>query len=335
VYRSQRPGARVRQLRADVPEWVDDLVARCLEHGIDARPWDGAELLELLHNGEAKETMYQTANRKQHKAERAVQEATARREIVSGDQLTLHLAHDVEMPFMHIPAGEFLMGSDPKVDTDALEDEQPQQRVYLDGYWMGKTPVTNAQYAAFVKATGHQAPGHWQSSTIPSGKEHHPVVNVSWEDAAAFCTWASQVTRREVRLPTEAEWEKAARGADGRIYPWGNTNPNARRCNFALNINSTTPVERYSPHGDSPYGCADMAGNVWEWCADWFDSRYYKATPARNPLGPQKGQDRVLRGGSWNSNAKNVRSAHHYWFAPTGMYDGLGFRCVVACLPRE
>ena len=150
-----------------------------------------------------------------------------------------------------------------------------------------------------------------------------------------FCTWASQVTRREVRLPTEAEWEKAARGADGRIYPWGNTNPNARRCNFALNINSTTPVERYSPHGDSPYGCADMAGNVWEWCADWFDSRYYKATPARNPLGPQKGQDRVLRGGSWNSNAKNVCSAHHYWFAPTGMYDGLGFRCVVACLPRE
>ena len=228
------------------------------------------------------------------------------------------------------------MGSDPKVDTDALEDEQPQQRVYLDGYWMGKTPVTNAQYAAFVKATGHQAPGHWQSSTIPSGKEHHPVVNVSWEDAAAFCTWASQVTGREVRLPTEAEWEKAARGTDGRIYPWGNQAPDKSRCNFAGNENGTTPVGQYSPQGDSPYGCVDMAGNVWEWCADWYDESYYKTAPARNPRGPQKGEDRVLRGGWWLYNELYARGAHRSRFPPSfPSVLPYGFRCGASAAPGE
>ena len=415
VYRSQRPGARVAALRGDVPDWVDSLVARCLEKAVEARPWDGAELLELLRQGEAEEAARQAAARrqreaeevarkqreaeevarkqreaeeaarkqraaeeaarkqreaeevarkqreaeevarKQREAEEAAQqaaarkkreaeeavrkqreaEAAARRGIVRGNQLTLTLSSGVELAFMRIPAGEFLMGSDPKVDQGAYSNEQPQRKVHLDGYWMGKHPVTNTHYAAFVKAIGRQAPQHWQSGKIPSGKEHHPVVNVSWEDAAAFCTWASQVTGREVRLPTEAEWEKAARGADGRIYPWGKEAPDKSRCNFAGNENGTTPVGKYSPLGDSPYGCVDMAGNVWEWCADWFDGGYYKTAPARNPPGPQKGDYRVLRGGSWLYGGGSVSCASRGGYAPTDMGDFWGFRCVVACLPGE
>jgi formylglycine-generating enzyme required for sulfatase activity len=416
VYRSQRPGARVAALRGDAPGWVDPLVARCLERDIEARPWDGAELLEMLQQGEAEEAARQVATqqaaarqaaaqeaaarkqreleeiatrkqreaeeaarqtaaqqaaarkqreaeetaRKQREAEEAAQqaaarklreaeeaaqqaaarkqreaEAAARRGIVTGNQLTLALSSGVELAFMRIPAGEFLMGSDPKVDQGAYGDEQPQHKVHLDNYWIGKTPVTNAHYAAFVKATGRQAPQHWQSGKIPSGKEHHPVVYVSWEDAAAFCTWASQVTGREVRLPTEAEWEKAARGTDGRIYPWGNQAPDKSRCNFTNNEKDTTPAGKYSPQGDSPYGCVDMAGNVWEWCADWFDSGYYKTAPARNPRGPQKGEYRVLRGGSWGNNGWNARCAYRSRLAPTNMLGNGGFRCVVACLPGE
>ena len=169
------------------------------------------------------------------------------------------------------------MGSDPKVDKGADGDEQPQRKVYLDGYWMGQTPVTNAHYAAFVKATGRLALRHWSDGKIPPGQEQHPVIYVSWEDAAAFCAWASQLTGRKVRLPTEAEWEKAARGTDGRKYPWGNSDPTGSRCNFAdrntdfrwrdKNVDdgyrNTSPVGHY-PAGASPYGLLDMAGNVWE-----------------------------------------------------------------------
>lgn len=199
---------------------------------------------------------------------------------------------------MRILTGEFLMGSDPRGDESASRYERPQRKVYLDGYWMGKTPVTNAQYAAFVTATGRQAPWDWQNGRIPAGIEQHPVVCVSWEDAAAFCAWASQVTGREVRLPSKAEWEKAARETDGRIYPWGNEGPDATRCNFNRNEGEITPVGKYSPRGDGPYGCVDMAGNGWEWCADWYDEDYYQTAPARNPPGPQEGTYRVLRGGS-------------------------------------
>jgi len=286
------------------------------------------------------------------------QQATGDQQLETrNSQLTLALAHGVQMGFMRIPAGEFLMGSDPKVDKLAFDDEQPQRKVHLDGYWMGKTPVTVAQFRQFVAATAHKTQAerqgygwHWNGSewqkvagadwahpTGPASQAEvtHPVVQVSWEDAAAFCAWASQVTQREVRLPTEAEWEKAARGTDGRIYPWGNEKPDARRCNFGMNVKSTTPVGQYSSQGDSPYGCVDMAGNVWEWCADWYDEGYYKTAPSRNPRGPQKGHYRVLRGGSWLDSGRAVRCAYRGRIAPTFMDDGGGFRCVVACLPGE
>jgi serine/threonine-protein kinase len=186
---------------------------------------------------------------------------------------TLTLTTPVKMEFVLVPAGEFLMGSDPAKDKYANDDEQPQHVLTLPDYYIGKYPVTNAQYAAFVQATGHEAGDKWLKKgwlsagkiQFPSGGEDHPAIYVSWHDAVAFCRWASQQSDYLIRLPTEAEWEKAARGTDGRIYPWGNQPPTAELCNFRRGVGDTTPVGKYSPQGDSPYGVADMSGNVWEW----------------------------------------------------------------------
>jgi len=172
-----------------------------------------------------------------------------------------------------IPAGEFLMGSDPKKDKKADDDEQPQHTLYLPDYYLAKTPVTNAQYAAFVQATGHEPPEHWKQKKPPSGKQEHPVVNVRWHDAVAYCQWLTEKSIRTYRLPTEAEWEKAARGTDGRIYPWGNQ-WDEKLCNTSEGgKGGTTPVGAY-PDGASPYGLLDMAGNVWEWCATQWGKPY-------------------------------------------------------------
>jgi serine/threonine-protein kinase len=177
-------------------------------------------------------------------------------------ELSLTLAPGVTMELVRIPAGEFLMGSDTNKDKAADYEETPQHRLHLEEYLIGKTPVTNAQYLAFVQATGHKPPEFWIQGVIPQGKEQHPVVNISWFDAFAFCRWAGQGSGHVVRLPSEAEWEKAARAAGGRIWPWGSQPPDKKRCNFNNNVGGTTPVGQYSPRGDSPYGCADMAGNI-------------------------------------------------------------------------
>ena len=193
------------------------------------------------------------------------------------------------LELIRVPAGEFLMGSDPAKDNDARDDEQPQHLVYVDEFYIGKYPVTSEQYAVFVKATKYKAPGHWEKGKIPSGQENHPVVYVSWGDAVAFCRWSSQATGQPFRLPTEAEWEKAARGTDGRIYPWGNQWDKTKLNSRDDGPGGPTPVGHYSPGGDSPYGVADMAGNVWEWCAN-----------------------RVLRGGAFGLGASWVRCAARF-----------------------
>ena len=188
---------------------------------------------------------------------------------------------------------------------------------------MGKYPVTVAQFAAFVTATKYQC----QATLDVKAKANHPVTRVTWDDAVAFCEWVTKQTGVKVRLPTEAEWEKAARGSDGQTYPWGNAEPTDRLCNFNMNVSDTTPVGQYSPQGDSPYSCADMAGNVWEWCADWFDGNYYAQSPAKNPTGPASGQYRVMRGGAWDIEASYVRVSLRYWCSPVDRDVGLGFRC--------
>jgi formylglycine-generating enzyme required for sulfatase activity len=222
-----------------------------------------------------------------------------------------------------IPAGEFLMGSDPQKDKDAEEDELPQHTLYLPDYYIAKTPVTNAQYATFVQAAGHKPPSYWEEGKPPRGKEDHPVVNVSWHDAMAYCRWLSEVTGRPYRLPGEAEWEKGARGTDGRIYPWRNQ-WDAQRCNTTEGgKRRTTPVGAY-PGGASPYGLLDMAGNVWEWCRSLW--RPYPYDPKDGREDEKSGDRRVCRGGSWRDGARLARAACRLRGYPDFRNYILGFR---------
>jgi formylglycine-generating enzyme required for sulfatase activity len=225
-----------------------------------------------------------------------------------------------------IPAGEFLMGSDPSVDKDAMDLEQPQHTLYLPDYYMARTPVTNAQYAAFVEATGDERPRHWEGGKPPGGKEDHPVVNVSWNDAVAYCNWLAEVTGKPYRLPSEAEWEKGARGSDGRIYPWGNQ-WDAERCNSKEGgEGDTTPVGAY-PEGASPYGLLDMAGNVWEWTRSVYKDYPYDPADGREDL--EASGDRVLRGGAFDRDARRVRCAARLREFPHPRFWGNGFRVVL------
>jgi formylglycine-generating enzyme required for sulfatase activity len=271
-----------------------------------------------------------------------------------------------------VPAGEFVMGSAPddiasllrrhlKVNGAILQDEIPRHRVFLDAFYIDTYEVTNARFQQFVKATGYrtqaeregggkirtgattwaQVPdANWraprgQGSSI-AGLEAHPVVQVSWHDAKAYCTWAGK------RLPSEAEWEKAARGTDGRLYPWGNESDGTRvnfcdrNCPFAWKdaavddgYRSTAPVGSYGA-GKSPYGAYDMAGNVWEWVADWYDAKYYRRSPARNPPGPTAGTQVVLRGGSWLYTAPDFRTTERAGVPPDRRNENIGLRCVQA-----
>jgi formylglycine-generating enzyme required for sulfatase activity len=199
-------------------------------------------------------------------------------------------------------------------------DESPSRTVYLDGYWIYQYEVTVAQYRQFCRATGRAMP-----EEPPFGwHDDHPVVNVSWDDAAAYAAWAG------ASLPTEAQWEKAARGTDGRIYPWGNAWDGAR-CGNSVDGSaaSPSPVDSF-PAGASPYGAQDLAGNVWEWCTDWYDGQYYQHAPRRNPSGPATGTARVLRGGSWDvGDPGYFRSALRDRLNPVSWDYYFGFRCVV------
>lgn len=231
-----------------------------------------------------------------------------------------------------VPAGEFEMGADSKAG-DA--DEGPKHKVYLDDFYIGKYEVTNRQYQSFVKATGHRAPENcceakynvWRGNDPLPGTEETPVMSVSWDDAAAFCKWAGG------RLPTEAEWEKAARGTDGRKYPWGNDPVTGNRANYGIeNITywegpATLAKKDQYDFGRSPYGAYEMAGNVWEWVADFYDPEYYKNSPDKNPKGPTSGKERVIRGGSWQNTPEILRSSNRNKQAPDERRVFIGIRC--------
>jgi len=243
----------------------------------------------------------------------------------------------IEPEMVLIPAGEFLMGSDAQKDRYARDEEQPQHTLYLPDYYMAKTPVTNAEYAAFVQATGHAPPRHWEGRKPPRGKEDHAVVNIYWYDAVAYCRWLAEVSGKPYRLPSEAEWEKGARGSDGRIYPWGNE-WDAERCNSEESgKRDTTPVAAY-PQGASPYGLLDMAGNVWEWtCSLWGGD--WKRLSFKYPYDPADGREeldapdsiyRVLRGGAFPVDHRSVRCAYRSWTYPYLFGRASGFRVVVA-----
>jgi len=217
-----------------------------------------------------------------------------------------------------VPEGYFTMGNatdDPKAD----EDEIPSHKVFLDAFWIDRTEVTNGMYLHCMEAEVCAPPARSIYYTKPEYADH-PVIGISWVQAKAYCTWA------ERRLPTEAEWEKAARGTDGRIYPWGNTLPETKLSNFGHQFNETLPVGMY-PKGASPYGVLDMAGNAWEWVADGYQSDFYSHSPEENPLSDSPVNRRVLRGGNWDSNEDGIRVTNRFWAFP-GRNDIDGFRCV-------
>ena len=278
-----------------------------------------------------------------------------------------------------IPEGLFLMGSteedigkllelDRNVEAGRFDVEIPQREVYMSAYLIDKYPVTNAEYKKFIESGGYKQRDLWsdagwdyiqQSKPLESncvnsamdGEDDCPVVNISWYEAEAFARYAGK------RLPSEAEWEKAARGTDGRIYPWGNKFDKTRLNCAESKIEKPTPVAKY-PQGISSYGCFDMAGNVWEWTADRFDSQYYRSAPDRDPQGPAKAEDKpffgrpedvgvsiyelepaeagsstlsdckVLRGGSWNGGGViHIRCANRDYDEPDYRNDTIGFRC--------
>jgi len=230
-----------------------------------------------------------------------------------------------------IPAGYFIMG-----DNGGGDNEKPIHKVYVDAFLMDKYEVTVAQYQRFIEATDHRLPENWNEQLQ---KPKRPAVNLDWNDANAYANWAGK------RLPTEAEWEYAARGGNtgvgGKLlykYPWGNT-ASATKANFDADSSRgrqwegwhiaklyLKDVGSYSPNG---YGLYNMAGNVWEWCADWSDPNYYKTSPERNPKGPMNGRYRVLRGGSWYHKANSMRCAARRGRGPAirGGYF-IGIRCV-------
>jgi formylglycine-generating enzyme required for sulfatase activity len=231
-----------------------------------------------------------------------------------------------------IPAGSFRMGS------NDFRNQKPPYDVYLDAFEIGRFPVTVQEFAKFVDGRGyqdrrwwkHEAPGErnapdaWQDQLA---RPNHPVTRVSWFEAAAYCQWLSDYTGRRVRLPTEAEWERAACGGLKRKYPWGDPEPDSGRANFREGgLGGTTPVGLY-PSGSSPEGVLDMAGNVWEWVADWYGKYNYQRSPRRNPLGPDSGRYRAFRGGSWLVVAFHLRVSVRIWDVPGFRVDDLGFRC--------
>lgn len=259
-------------------------------------------------------------------------------------------------PLVYIPAGEFIMGS----DSDGRPETSPEHIVFLDAYYIFQNLVTNLLFADFVQQTGYITSAEmrgwsymgpsllklngafWYSPEGPGstyvGREHYPVVHVSWNDAQLFCEWYGG------RLPTEAEWEKAARGIDRRRYPWGDQLPTSDRANFCDWANCSashaipgtndgyrqhSPVGIY-PNGASYYGVLDMAGNLNEWVWDWYDLDYFKGTPYANPTGPETGEYKAEKGGSWYSGWTTLRSFSRSGYeTPDHSHNMEGFRCVI------
>jgi sulfatase modifying factor 1 len=222
-----------------------------------------------------------------------------------------------------VPGGPFLMGSR---DGQGRDDERPQRTVHVDAFAIDTVEVTNARYLTFVEATGHRHPPNPYGDGVlmsANGVEQLPIVQVNWHDAADYCQWAGK------RLPTEAEWEKAARGGDGRLYPWGDEPPTAERANYEREWDDgkALRVVGSMPGGRSPYGVHDMAGNAREWTQDWYAPDYYKQAPDRNPRGPEQGVLKVIRGGSWRSPLADIGAASRGRGGFALRTHGTGFRC--------
>lgn len=238
-----------------------------------------------------------------------------------------------------IPAGEFWMGrvhfwlvdEIGWVERDRM-DNQPAHLVYLDAYYIDKYEISNEEYFRFTEATKHPKPYHWIGARPSEAQEKMPVYNVTWSDAEGYCRWAVK------RLPTEAEWERAARGGlEKKLFPWGDeiggqrrrgteeyNVENVKRAHVAL-PNGPAPVGSYPPNG---FGLHDMTGNLWEWVSDWYERNYYSISPERNPRGPDTGVYRVIRGGSWSDSDERILSVHYRNYTDASVRTPtIGFRC--------
>lgn len=265
--------------------------------------------------------------------------------------MNLPLVDGTNLELVPVPFGVFDIGG-LEQDEELYPSDKPQHKRFLDDYYIGKYPVTVRQFAAFVAVTHYlttaeqcgsgwvNIKGRWKSiqgadwrhpsgpQSDVNGKADHPVTQVSWHDARAFCRWAGEVTGQKVGLPSEWEWEKAARGTDARLWPWGNEPPDATRCNYDNNVGDTTPAGQYSPCGDGPYHCADMAGNVWEWTDSILRLYPYEDDETRG-----EGTGRILRGGAFHQARGWMRCAGRYWYWLDEHLGCLGFR--VRVLPKE
>jgi sulfatase modifying factor 1 len=257
------------------------------------------------------------------------------------------MADELLPRFAHVPAGEFSMGAD-----DGDEDQRPQHTAYVDAFYLSVHPITNQQYGEFVRATGHPVPAVrdlplvvtpsqelafrelaasyvWRGGELPQDRLRHPVTLVTYSDAVAYCEWLATKLSQPVRLATEAEWERAARGTlEGRRYPWGD-DIDPSRANFLPDpglkrYRGTRPVGSFAPNGFALY---DMSGNVWEWVADWYAPDIYRTSDRRNPRGPAEGTLRVLRGGSWVTHDVDQLRCSHRHKVPADTYAySIGFR---------
>ena len=246
-----------------------------------------------------------------------------------------------EAVMVYVPAGEFLMGtSDADIEyykqifplrrITRFDNERPQRTVFVDAFYIDKYEVTNKQYKRFLAETGY-VPKHYLDYA-PYNTSNFPAAVLEWEDAVAYANWAGK------RLPTEAEWEKAARGTDGRIWPWGDEWDGTKLSGndgtgLKDGYKETAPIGQF-PQGASPYGAHDMAGNLWEWVSDWYDPNYYRTSPPNiNPKGPDTGDGHVLKGGGWAENLDFTRCASRLGGEPGSLLRG--FRCVIDAPPRE
>jgi sulfatase modifying factor 1 len=226
----------------------------------------------------------------------------------------------VEPGLVRIPEGSFLMGSE-----TGQENERPVHRVWVDEFWLASCAVTNAGFAEFVRDTG--SPSAPFCGNPDFSRAAQPVVAVSWFEAVKYCEWLSRSTGRSYRLPTEAEWERAARGdVENRLYPWGDDPPQSLPDYEKRWQRGPEPVAQYAPN---PFGLYDICENVHEWCSDWYQAAYYAQSPERNPTGPDRGERRASRGGSWRHHVKASRCSARSSIPPEFHYADYGFR--VAC----
>jgi len=227
----------------------------------------------------------------------------------------------IEPEMIIIPAGDFLMGGD-----SGAANERPVHRVFVDEFAIGRFAVSNRLYQVFIEASGYQPPQGWNNPRF--NHPDQPVTSVSWFDAAAYCEWLSSETGKSYRLPTEAEWERSARGGlEGKLYTWGDAAPQLQPNYAELWLNGPESVGQRAPNG---FGLQDISENVHEWCSDWFAENYYANSPSKNPQGPKTGTRRASRGGSWRHQIKITRVAARSSIPPIFKYSDYGFRCAMS-----